>query len=185
MELLYRNWNSKINVISRKDIGHFTLHHLIHSLSIGSYFSFLPGTTIMDAGTGGGFPGLPLAIMFPEVHFTLVDSIGKKIMVINEITRQLGLTNITAVQERFEKINQQFDFVTGRAVSNMASFYSMVRLKIKKQENHPFRNGILYLTGGDVQQEVASIGKENTVIILSERFPEEYFTTKKLVHIFV
>ncbi|MDP1622084.1 MAG: 16S rRNA (guanine(527)-N(7))-methyltransferase RsmG [Bacteroidales bacterium] len=182
-ENLYREWNSMINVISRKDIDQFASHHLLHSLAIAKVISFKPGTAVMDAGTGGGFPGIPLAIMFPDTHFTLVDSIGKKIKVVDAIATEMKLTNVTTLNARFETVKGAFDFVTGRAVSNLPLFFSMVKNSVKTTGFNDIPNGILYLSGGDVEQDIASISTKLTVWRLSTFFAEDYFITKKLVHL--
>lgn len=183
MEELYRQWNEKINVISRRDIGHFETHHLLHSLAIAKVISIPPGTMVLDAGTGGGFPGMPLAIFFPQVHFTLADSIGKKIKVIGSVARELGLENITPVNERVEKIRGSFDFVTGRAVSSLPVFFGLVKGLVRPAEPGGAPNGILYLTGGDIGASLARIRAHASVTTLSDYFTEEYFITKKLVHL--
>ncbi len=180
---LYTDWNAKINVISRKDISHLYLHHILHSLSVARLISFRPGTMVMDAGTGGGFPGIPLAIMFPETHFTLVDSIGKKIKVVEAVAEGTELQNVTALNARFETVAGEFDFITGRAVSNLALFVNMLSRKVRKKNSNKIPNGILYLTGGDTGQELAGLKAKTTSVTISEYFQEEYFATKKLLHI--
>ena len=180
---LYRDWNARINVISRKDIDQFEVRHLLHSLSIARIVSFKPGTTIMDAGTGGGFPGIPLAVMFPEVEFLLVDSIGKKIKVIDAVKSEIGLQNVTTRNMRFESISDPFDFVTGRAVSNLPLFCSIVRKNLKKKGQNSIRNGILYLTGGETDQALTLINATTSAWNLADFFPDPYFTTKKLIHL--
>ena len=184
METLYREWNLKVNVISRKDIDQLATHHILHSLAIAKVIAFQPGTHILDAGTGGGFPGIPLAVMFPEVHFTLVDSIGKKIKVIDAIAGELELDNVTTLNARFETVNGSFDFVTGRAISRLPVFFSMVKKCVKKNEFNDIPNGILYLTGGEIGEELTSIKARSDTWQISSFFTEEYFTTKKLVHLF-
>ncbi|MEI7727457.1 MAG: 16S rRNA (guanine(527)-N(7))-methyltransferase RsmG [Bacteroidota bacterium] len=183
MESLYREWNAMINVISRKDIDQLVTHHILHSMSIAKVVSFKPGTRIMDAGTGGGFPGIPLATMFPDVHFTLVDSIGKKIKVIEAIAAALQLNNITTMNARFETVKDSFDFVTGRAVSRLPLFVEMVRPRVKMRGYNDMPNGILYLTGGEVEQDMTQIKAVSTIWSLAGFFTEEYFITKKLVHL--
>jgi 16S rRNA (guanine527-N7)-methyltransferase len=184
MEELYGEWNAKINVISRKDFAQFALHHLLHSLSIAKIVAFKPGTRILDAGTGGGFPGMPLAVMFPEVQFTLVDSIGKKVRVIDTIATELKLTNITPVNARFESLEGSFDFITGRAVSGLPLFASMVKKLVRHSEFNDIPNGILYLTGGDVEKDIMNTGAASKIWRLSDFFNENYFSSKKLVHLF-
>ncbi|MCX6305976.1 MAG: 16S rRNA (guanine(527)-N(7))-methyltransferase RsmG [Bacteroidetes bacterium] len=183
MEKLYRDWNAMINVVSRKDIDQLATHHILHSLAIAKVIAFKPGTRIMDAGTGGGFPGIPLAAMFPEVHFTLVDSIGKKIKVIDAIAAELELDNVTTMNARFESIRGNFDFVTGRAVSKLPVFCMMVKPRVKTQGFNDIPNGILYLTGGEVEQDITQIRAESATWPLAGIFNEDYFTTKKLVHL--
>ena len=182
--ILYPEWNSKINVISRKDIGQLYLHHVLHSLSIARIISFTPGTTIMDAGTGGGFPGIPLAILFPEARFTLVDSIGKKIKVIEAIVDALELANVVPMNARFEQLRQSFDFVTGRAVSNLPLFFSQVSTKVKKPGSNTLSNGILYLTGGAPEPELMGLPAESKIHAISGFFDEPYFQTKRVVHLY-
>lgn len=181
---LYRNWNAQINVISRKDIDQLQVRHVLHSLSIAKIVDFKNGTRIMDAGTGGGFPGIPLAIMYPGTHFTLVDSIGKKIKVIDHIVAALELYNVTTLNARFETVRESFDFITGRAVTNLPAFTSMVRSSIKKQGCNTIPNGILYLTGGEVEQDMSLIRAKWNTWRLTDFFTEDYFETKKLVHMY-
>ncbi|MEI6455345.1 MAG: 16S rRNA (guanine(527)-N(7))-methyltransferase RsmG [bacterium] len=180
---LYTEWNSRINIISRKDIDHLYLHHILHSLSIAKVIRFKPATEIMDAGTGGGFPGIPLAILFPECQFTLIDSTAKKIKVVEAIAAEIGLENITPVWSRTENIASRFDFVTGRAVSDLDQFISLVRKNIRKEGFNILPNGILYLKGGVTNSEVRLIGQKGTVYALSEFFEEPYFDTKSLIHL--
>jgi len=180
---LYRHWNERINVISRKDISRFETHHLLHSLSIAKAVPIRPGALVLDAGTGGGFPGLPLAVFFPEVHFTLVDSIGKKIRVIETIADELELDNVTAVNARFETIRGSFDYVTGRAVSSLPLFFGMVKGLVNRPGYGDAPNGILYLTGGDIEAGLAQIRSGFSVRNLSDFFEEAFFVTKKLVHL--
>jgi 16S rRNA (guanine527-N7)-methyltransferase len=184
MEQIYRAWNAVINVISRKDIDQFSVHHLQHSLSIGKIIAFKSGTRILDAGTGGGFPGIPLAVLFPDVHFTLVDSIGKKIKVVNAIAGELNLKNVSTTVVRFESLKKSFDFVTGRAVSNLPLFVSMVKSLVKTPGFNDIPNGVLYLTGGEVAQDIMKIKAKTTIWQLSDFFDEDYFSTKKLVHLY-
>ena len=184
MESLYREWNTMINVISRKDIDHLATHHILHSLAIAKAVSFKPGTCIMDAGTGGGFPGIPLAVMFPECSFTLVDSIGKKIRVINTIAEELKLSNVTTFNARFESIRNSFDFVTGRAVSSLPLFVSMVKDRIRIKELNDIPNGVLYLTGGEFEQDLSMIRASSDTWRLADFFSDPYFSSKKLVHLY-
>jgi 16S rRNA (guanine527-N7)-methyltransferase len=181
---LYREWNEKINVISRKDIDNLEIHHILHSLSIAKVFSFVPGTRILDAGTGGGLPGLPLAILCPGVEFTLVDSIAKKIRVVEEIRSELRLKNVRAVTLRFEDLKEKFDFITGRAVTRLPVLYKILSGKISARPSHSFPNGMIYLKGGDFADELGEGIPAYTIYELSDFFPEEFFRTKKLVHIY-
>ncbi len=181
---LYREWNGRINVVSRKDIDHLAVHHILHSLAIARVIRFRPGTTVLDAGTGGGFPGIPLALMFPGTRFTLADSIGKKIKVIDAVAGELQLENVTTVNARFESLRGEYDFVTGRAVSGLPLFVSMVRHLVRKEGFNGIPNGILYLTGGEVEAELKAIRASAATWPLSGFFREEYFATKKLVHLF-
>jgi 16S rRNA (guanine527-N7)-methyltransferase len=181
---LYRSWNSKVNVISRKDIDHIENHHFLFSLSVAKAFSFGAGTEIMDAGTGGGFPGIPLAIFFPEVKFTLVDSIAKKIRVVENIASELGLKNVETVNGRFESLHRKFDFITGRAVINLPAFYQMTKNLVKQQGNNASTNGIIYLSGGDIVFDPAGLNAQCRVYPVSGYFAEPFFETKKIVHIY-
>jgi 16S rRNA (guanine527-N7)-methyltransferase len=180
---LYSDWNSKINVISRKDMEHFYVHHVLHSLGIAKVMEFQPGTKILDIGTGGGFPGIPLAILFPETHFHLVDSIGKKISVVKDVVKQLKLANVEAQQARAEELVRKYDFVISRAVTRMANFYPWVKNKIRKEDFNEFQNGILYLKGGEVDEEMDELDKSYVVYHLNDYFQEEYFETKKVVYL--
>ena len=179
---LYSDWNSKINVISRKDMEQFYVHHVLHSLGISKVMQFQPGTKILDIGTGGGFPGIPLAILFPDCHFHLVDSIGKKITVVKDVAKQLKLTNVEAQQARAEELVRKYDFVVSRAVTRMANFYPWVKNKIRKEDINEYPNGILYLKGGDVDEEMEELGKSYVVYHLEDYFKEDFFETKKVVY---
>jgi 16S rRNA (guanine527-N7)-methyltransferase len=179
---LYAEWNERINVISRKDIEALYLRHVLHSLGIAKVQVFLPGSRVLDIGTGGGFPGIPLAIMFPETEFVLVDSIGKKIKVVGEIARELRLENVEAVHGRAEKQQGQFDFIVSRAVTNMSDFVKWTRNKFLKENRHPLPNGILYLKGGDLSEELKPFRKAR-IYSLSDYFEEDFFETKKVVYL--
>lgn len=179
---LYEDWNAKINVISRKDIDELYTRHVLHSLGIAKIIEFRPGSKIMDVGTGGGFPGIPLAILFPEVDFYLIDVIAKKIRVVNEVAAGLGLKNVKAEQKRAELVKQEFDFIVSRAVTNMPDFVKWVDDKVAKKQNHVLANGILYLKGGDLTEELASFPKA-TQYNLSDFFSDDFFETKKVVHL--
>ncbi|MFK5879074.1 MAG: 16S rRNA (guanine(527)-N(7))-methyltransferase RsmG [Flavobacteriaceae bacterium] len=182
LESLYKEWNAQINVVSRKDIDELYLRHVLHSLAIAKVQPFLDGTTILDIGTGGGFPGIPLAILFPNANFHLVDSIGKKIKVVNEVTSALELQNVKPEHLRAEKVSGQFDFIVSRAVTNMNDFVKWTKGKIKKKSVHELKNGILYLKGGDLTEELQNFPKA-TLFDLSNYFEEDFFETKKVVHI--
>jgi 16S rRNA (guanine527-N7)-methyltransferase len=182
LEELYKDWNSKINVISRKDIDELYLRHVLHSLGIAKVQQFVSGSKVLDVGTGGGFPGIPLAILFPETQFHLVDSIGKKIKVVQGISEALGLKNVKASHIRAEEVKGEFDFIVSRAVTTMPDFVKWVRKKIAKKQNHPLKNGILYLKGGDLTEEL-SVFTSTTLYKLSDYFEEEFFETKKVVHL--
>jgi len=182
LENLYKEWNAQINVISRKDIDELYIRHVLHSLGIAKIQPFQPNTSILDVGTGGGFPGIPLAIMFPESNFYLVDSIGKKIKVVNEVALALGLENVKAEAIRAENVKGEFDFIVSRAVTNMDDFVKWTRNKIAKKKKHELKNGILYLKGGDLTAELANFPNA-TEFNLSDYFEDEFFETKKVVHI--
>ncbi len=180
---LYTIWNNQINVISRKDLDNFYERHVLHSLGIAKVYSFQPGTTVLDVGTGGGFPGIPLAILFPETNFVLVDSIGKKIKVVNEVASALGLTNVQAHHLRAEQVKGTFDFVISRAVTAMPVFVEWVKTKIKKgKASDGFSNGILYLKGGDLTEEFKGLPGKFKEYPLSNYFSEDFFETKKVIH---
>jgi 16S rRNA (guanine527-N7)-methyltransferase len=183
LEPLYAEWNAQINVISRKDFEGFYERHVLHSLGIAKLISFTPGTNVLDVGTGGGFPGIPLAIMFPEVKFHLVDSIGKKIKVVNAVIESLGLQNATARQIRAEELKDKYDFVVSRAVTRLPEFVPWVRNNISDKQMNAMPNGILYLKGGDVTEETKPYKKIVFVKKLSDYFDEEFFETKKVLHL--
>ncbi|GMQ27239.1 16S rRNA (guanine(527)-N(7))-methyltransferase RsmG [Algoriphagus sp. oki45] len=182
LQELYEDWNAKINVISRKDMDQFYVHHVLHSLGIAKVMRFQPGTKVLDIGTGGGFPGIPMAILFPDTHFHLVDSIGKKITVVKEVAKELKLRNVEAQQARAETLVRKYDFVISRAVTRMINFYPWVKGKIKKEDFNEFPNGILYLKGGDVDEEMEETGKSYVTYHLSDYFKEDFFETKKVVY---
>ena len=182
LEALYFDWNSKINVISRKDIDQLYVKHVLHSLAIAKIQKFEPGTFILDVGTGGGFPGIPLAILFPETRFYLIDVILKKINVVKAVVEALELKNVKAEQIRAENVKGDFDFIVSRAVTNMPDFVSWVKDKIKKQHKHELKNGILYLKGGDLTEELAAF-PQATEFNISDLFADEFFETKKVVHL--
>lgn len=182
LEALYQDWNAKINVISRKDIDELYTKHILHSLAIAKVQPFEPGTYILDVGTGGGFPGIPLAILFPETRFYLIDVIAKKIKVVQAVAEGIGLQNVKAEQLRAENVKGDFDFVVSRAVTNMPDFVTWVKGKTKKQNKHELPNGILYLKGGDLTEELKDFPKA-TEHPISEFFKDEFFETKKVVHL--
>jgi 16S rRNA (guanine527-N7)-methyltransferase len=180
---LYTFWNDQINVISRQDIGQLFERHVLHSLGIAKVISFLPGEKVLDVGTGGGFPGIPLAILFPETSFYLVDSIGKKIKVVQEVAKALSLKNVKASHQRAEQINEKFDFVLSRAVTRLNEFYPWVKDKFNKQSKNTLPNGILYLKGGELEQEIAESGLSVRQYYLKDFFKEEFFETKQVIYI--
>lgn len=183
LDALYRDWNSKINVISRKDIDNLYEHHVLHSLAIAELIRFKPGTSIMDLGTGGGFPGIPLAIMFPEVRFHLVDSIGKKIRVCQEVTSALGLENVTTQWCRAEEVKQKFHFVVSRAVMPLPDLVKIIRKSICGEQFNALPNGLICLKGGELEQEAKPFGKAAQLTALSDYFEEDFFETKKVVYL--
>ena len=182
LDFLYHDWNAKINVISRKDIDELYTKHILHSLGIAKVIKFEPGTFVLDVGTGGGFPGIPLAILFPETRFYLIDVIAKKIKVVQAVVDALELKNVKAEQMRAELVKGDFDFIVSRAVTNMPDFVSWIKDKIKKKSKHELRNGILYLKGGDLTEELKDFPKA-TEYNLSDFFEDEFFETKKVVHL--
>ena len=182
LESLYKDWNLKINVVSRKDIDELYLRHVLHSLAIAKLITFKPHAKIMDVGTGGGFPGIPLAILFPECNFHLVDSIAKKIKVVDEVVEGLGLTNVKTSHCRVEEINDTYDFIVSRAVAAMPTFVHWIKGKIAKKQNHELKNGIIYLKGGDLTEELQDY-KTATIYNITDYFDEDFYETKKIVHL--
>lgn len=182
LDYLYHDWNAKINVISRKDIDELYTKHILHSLGIAKIIQFEPGTFVLDVGTGGGFPGIPLAILFPETRFYLIDVIAKKIKVVQAVADALGLKNVKAEQKRAELVKGDFDFIVSRAVTNMPDFVSWIKDKTKKTNKHELKNGILYLKGGDLTEELKNFPKAKEYN-LSDFFEDEFFETKKVVHL--
>jgi 16S rRNA (guanine527-N7)-methyltransferase len=188
LEALYQDWNSKINVVSRKDIDELYLRHVLHSLGIAKVYEFQPGQQVLDVGTGGGFPGIPLAILFPDTHFTLVDAIGKKIRVVEEVVAGLGLSNVTALHTRAEDLMESYDFIVSRAVAAMPTFVHWTRGRLKKSKKGPgpdasaMTSGILYLKGGDLSEELQSYPRAK-IFPLSRYFKEPFFETKKVVYL--
>jgi 16S rRNA (guanine527-N7)-methyltransferase len=180
---IYKEWNDKINVVSRKDIDNLYVNHVLHSLGIAKVLTFQKGADILDVGTGGGFPGIPLAILFPDTRFHLVDSIGKKITVVTEASNALGLTNVKAEKIRAEELKMKYDFVVSRAVTRMKEFYGWVRNSFKPKSVHALDNGILYLKGGDLDEEMNEAKRPYSVYELTDFFEEEYFETKKVVYV--
>ncbi|MGV6830919.1 MAG: 16S rRNA (guanine(527)-N(7))-methyltransferase RsmG [bacterium] len=182
LQELYIDWNQKINVISRKDIEELYLRHVLHSLGIAKVMAFKADAHVLDVGTGGGFPGVPLAILYPETSFHLVDSINKKLKVINAVAEELNLTNIKTTHSRVEAINTRYDFIVSRAVTSMPAFVSWVKNKVRKKSNHSLKNGILYLKGGDLSEELKSFPKA-VEYSLTDYFEEAFFETKKVVYL--
>ena len=180
---LYSFWNNQINVISRKDTDDFYERHVLHSLAIAKVITFKEGTRILDIGTGGGFPGIPLAILFPTCTFVLVDSIGKKIKVVQEVANTLGLTNVTAHHKRAEQINEQFDFIVSRAVTAMPAFLTWTRNKFIKLNKNTLSNGILYLKGGDLREEMKEVKQKVVYHEIPKFYSEDFFETKKVVYL--
>ena len=182
LEELYKDWNQKVNVVSRKDIDELYQRHVLHSLGIAKIQEFKDGAEVLDVGTGGGFPGIPLAILFPNVHFTLVDSIGKKIKVVDEVVQGLGLNNVVTINARVEELQKQFDFIVSRAVAAMPTFVHWIKGKIKKESLHERRNGILYLKGGDLSEELKEY-RTAQIFNLSDYFTEDFYDTKSVVYL--
>lgn len=180
---LYEHWNQHINVISRKDMDAFYERHVLHSLAIAKVITFKRGAEVLDIGTGGGFPGIPLAILFPDTQFHLVDSIGKKIKVVQEVAKALGLENVTASHERAEKVPGKFDFIVSRAVTAMPEFLTWTKNKFKSENKHSLKNGILYLKGGDLSEEMKPVKQKITYHPIPDFFEEEFFETKKVVYL--
>ncbi|WP_455498378.1 16S rRNA (guanine(527)-N(7))-methyltransferase RsmG [Coprobacter sp.] len=185
LDELYKDWNSKINVISRKDIDNLYTHHILHSLGIAKIIQFTPGSTILDVGTGGGFPGIPLAILFPECQFLLVDRIGKKIKVASEIAQSIGLQNVTCKHCGVEEEKNKFDFVVSRAVMPLGDLLKLIRKNIRKEQQNAMPNGLICLKGGELQSEVAPFKKTSIIYNLKDYFKENYFDTKKVVYVSV
>lgn len=180
---LYKDWNDKINVISRKDIDNLYTNHILHSLGIAKVMAFKPGASVLDVGTGGGFPGIPLAILFPEAKFHLVDSINKKITVVNEVAKGAGVKNVRGEWTRAEQVKGEYDFIVSRAVTRIKEFYGWVHQKVKEDSLHDLDNGILYLKGGDLDAELGELKRPYSLYDLSNYFTEEFFETKKVVYV--
>ena len=180
---LYEIWNERINVISRKDVGNLYVNHVLHSLAIAKVQAFNPGAQVLDVGTGGGFPGIPLAILFPDTRFHLVDSIGKKITVVNEVSAGLGLENVQGQQIRAEELKTTYDFIVSRAVTRLKEFHGWVKGKVNPESSHALQNGILYLKGGDLQEELAEVRRPMQVFNIPDFFNEPFFETKKVVYV--
>ncbi|RRD76637.1 16S rRNA (guanine(527)-N(7))-methyltransferase RsmG [Alloprevotella sp. OH1205_COT-284] len=183
LDELYRDWNSKINVISRKDIDNLYLHHVLHSLGIAKIIRFRPGTTIMDIGTGGGFPGIPLAILFPECHFHLIDSIGKKVKVAQAVAESIGLENVICSHKNVMEVKEKYDFVVSRAVMQMGDLVKLVRKNVHHEQRNSLPNGLICLKGGDIQAEMRPFKRSSEVWTLSAYFQEEFFATKKVAYV--
>ncbi len=179
---LYTSWNAKINLVSRKDIDHFDTRHLLHSLALAKVQPFMPGASIIDVGTGGGFPGIPLAILFPQTQFVLVDSIGKKIKVVNEVKNALGLTNVKTYHSRIEQVDEKADFIISRAVTAMDQFVPWVKDKIKKKNQHTLANGLMYLKGGDLSEELKNFPQAQ-LFPITDYFQDPFFASKKVVYL--
>ena len=183
MDTVYRDWNEKINLISRKDIDSLYEKHILHSLAIAKIISFRPGTKILDVGTGGGFPGIPLAVMFPSAHFVLIDSIGKKIKVVQSVVEELGLKNVTAIHTRVEEVKSEFDFVISRAVTAFPVFVGLVKKNILREALNSLPNGIIYLKGGDFEEEIKDFKRSIEVSEIAKFFEEPFFETKKVLYL--
>jgi 16S rRNA (guanine527-N7)-methyltransferase len=183
LRYLYSFWNTQINVISRKDINNLYLHHVLHSLSVAKLISFEYQTSILDVGSGGGFPGIPLAILFPDVKFHLVDTIGKKIKVIQTIAKELELFNVECTQVHAERLNDKYDFILGRAVSTLPVFYNWVKKRVSSDSIHIFANGILYLKGGDIWDEIKKVPRQAVAYPINTWFEEDYFSEKYIIHV--
>jgi 16S rRNA (guanine527-N7)-methyltransferase len=183
LQELYTYWNERINVISRKDIDNLYIHHVLHSLSLAKVMPLKDGASILDVGTGGGFPGIPLAIFFPDASFHLVDSIGKKIKVVEAVTSSLGLTNVTFEQIRAEQLKNKYDFIVSRAVTALPEFVGWVSSKVSKHQKHKVKNGVFYLKGGDITEEIIPFKNIATVFEISDFFKEEFFETKKIIYL--
>ena len=183
MDTVYRDWNEKINLISRKDIDSLYEKHILHSLAIAKIISFRPGTKILDVGTGGGFPGIPLAVLFPSTHFVLIDSIGKKIKVVQSVVEELGLKNVTAIHTRVEEVKTEFDFVISRAVTAFPVFVGLVKKNISRKPLNSLPNGIIYLKGGDFEEEIKDYKRSIEVSEISKYFDEPFFETKKVLYL--
>ncbi|WP_034062163.1 16S rRNA (guanine(527)-N(7))-methyltransferase RsmG [Lacinutrix jangbogonensis] len=182
LEALYQDWNLKINVVSRKDIDELYLRHVLHSLAIAKVIDFKDDTNILDVGTGGGFPGIPLAILYPECNFHLVDSIAKKLKVVNDVVEGLGLENVKTTHSRVEDIKGTYDFIVSRAVAAMPTFVHWIKGKVSKHQNHDLKNGILYLKGGDLSEELQGY-KKAAIYNISDFYTEDFYDTKKVVHL--
>ena len=183
LQELYTSWNEKINVISRKDIEHLYTRHILHSLGIAKFMKFKPETDVLDVGTGGGFPGIPLAILFPKTNFHLVDSIGKKIKVVQAVAEAIGLENVKAEQIRAEQIHEQYDFIVSRAVTRLKPFIQWIKNNVKSESIHQKKNGIIYLKGGDLKSELKESKKKCTTLDLQDHFEDEFFETKKVIYV--
>lgn len=183
LEFLYKDWNAQINVISRKDIDAFYTRHVLHSLGIAKVMPFVDGSKVLDIGTGGGFPGIPLAILFPNTEFTLIDSIGKKIKVVHEVSNALGLSNVTAYHQRAEVLSEKFDFIVSRAVTAMGNFLPWCQNKFLSRQLNALPNGILYLKGGDLKEELNPINRALEIYDLSSYFRDDFFVSKKVVYV--